>query len=273
MHEWDTKEGVMLQLHLGLGAGTVLGVDLGNQYRREFVVAGEPLKQLSEAEQQAESGQVVLSPQAWDYVKDVCEGTPCPTHPEFGPGFAVVSKMTRPMNQGPQWRSHLIQALRTDKERARPALQTMYLYVPGTCRPHLLSGKLYKASEFREVTMMFIRIGGLHYGDSAFAARFQRVVFLILSAVYRYEGALSRLSIDDKGTCAKACYHCDALVLSKSAQCSPLTSLLLNFYWALAHRQHLSSITSDVSQPTSHYLRLASDHSPLITHSRLSTHN
>ena len=51
--------------------------------------------------------------------------------------------------------------------------------------------------------MMFIRIGGLHYGERSFAARFQRVVFMILSAVYRYQGSLSRLSIDDKGTCAK----------------------------------------------------------------------
>lgn len=63
MHNWDTQEGVRLQLHLGLGAGSVTGVDLGNQFRREYVVAGDPLKQLSEAEQQAHAGQLVVSPE------------------------------------------------------------------------------------------------------------------------------------------------------------------------------------------------------------------
>lgn len=61
-----------------------------------------------------------------------------------------------------------------------------------------------RCDSFAKVTMMFIRIGGLHYSDAQFVVRFQRVIFLILSAVYKYEGSLSRLSIDDKGTCAKA---------------------------------------------------------------------
>ena len=41
LHNWDTGEGVKLQLHLGLGTGPVRGVDLGNHMRREYVVAGE----------------------------------------------------------------------------------------------------------------------------------------------------------------------------------------------------------------------------------------
>lgn len=125
MHGWDTNEGVRLQLHLGLGAGTVLGVDLGNQFRREYVVAGEPLKQLSEAEQQAQSGQVVLSPQAWEYVREVCIGSPCPTHAEFGTGFAVVTQMRSRSVDVPHWRSHVVEALLRDPTVAQPALETM----------------------------------------------------------------------------------------------------------------------------------------------------
>ena len=79
LHNWDTGEGVKLQLHLGLGTGPVRGVDLGNHMRREFVVAGEPLKQLSEAEQQASSGQLVVSPAAWPLrlgLGGCCSGAP-----------------------------------------------------------------------------------------------------------------------------------------------------------------------------------------------------
>jgi class 3 adenylate cyclase len=74
LHGWDTGQGVKLELHLGLGTGPVKGVDLGNHMRREFVVAGEPLKQLSEAEQQASSGQLVVSPAAWELVASNCSG-------------------------------------------------------------------------------------------------------------------------------------------------------------------------------------------------------
>ena len=96
------------------------------------------------------------------------------------------------------------------------ALSALYLYVPGPMRSHLVSadieieGKVVKAthaaSQFREVTMMFIRIGGLHYQEKLFVERFQRAVFMILSAVYLYQGSLSRVSIDDKGTCVKVTF-------------------------------------------------------------------
>ena len=50
-----------------------------------------------------------------------------------------------------------------------------------------IEGKVVKAthaaSQFREVTMMFIKVGGLHYSDADFCERFQRVVFMITSAV------------------------------------------------------------------------------------------
>lgn len=72
------------------------------------------------------------------------------------------------------------------------ALNAFYVYAPGPMRPHLVSGKVKTAaSQFREVTMMFIRIGGLHYSDLDFVAKFQRVVYMILSAVYVYKGSVS----------------------------------------------------------------------------------
>ena len=54
--------------------------------------------------------------------------------------------------------------------------------------------------------MMFIRIGGLHYQDPDFLERFQRVIYLIIAAVFLHQGSLSRVSIDDKGTCAKVTF-------------------------------------------------------------------
>ena len=178
LHNWDTGEGgVKLQLHLGLGTGPVRGVDLGNRMRREYVVAGEPLKQLSDAEQQASSGQLVVSPQAWELVKGVCTGRECELDPEFGPGFQVITRCEKLKTMPPHWRKLLEDQLLLETsgsfEKPMAALSALYLYVPGPMRMHLVSadtvieGKVVKAthaaSQFREVTMMFIRIGGLQY--------------------------------------------------------------------------------------------------------------
>ena len=151
LHNWDTKEGVMLQLHLGLGAGKVQGIDLGNPLRREFVVAGEPLKQLSDAEQQAESGQLVVSPEAWDYVRGHCSGTQVATDPKFGPGFYVVTKCHDKPPLPPHWRVILQDQMKATSPPPKSALDNFYVYAPGPMRPHLVSGKLSAASDRKSV--------------------------------------------------------------------------------------------------------------------------
>ena len=216
LNNWDTKEGVMLQLHLGLGAGAVQGVDLGNFLRREFVVAGHALRQLSDAEQQAETGQLCVSPEAWALVQPHCVGTAVPNVKtgNFGPGFKIITKCHRQPPLPPHWRAVLEEQLKSSPVVPEEALRSFYVYAPGPLRPHLVTGKLQAASQFREVTMMFCRIGGLHYSDGDFVERFQRVVYLILSAVYVYKGSLSRVSIDDKGTCVKITFGLPPLYFS-----------------------------------------------------------
>ena len=206
LHNWDTGEGVKLQLHLGLGTGPVRGVDLGNHMRREYVVAGEPLKQLSDAEQQASSGQLVVSPAAWKLVSGQCSGSALPDD-GFGPGFYVITKCNSKPKLPPHWRVVLEEQMCKETPVPHAALNSFYLYAPGPMRNHMVSGKMRTAaSQFREVTMMFIRIGGLKHSDADFLERFQRVVFMICSAVYVFKGSLSRVSIDDKGTCVKVTF-------------------------------------------------------------------
>ena len=111
LHDWDTRHGgVKLALHLGLGAGPVRGVDLGNHMRREYVVAGEALRQLSDAEQQAGSGQLCVSPEAWQLVSHACNGSTLPTTPPFGQGFMVVHKCSG-LRRPPHWRALLEEQL------------------------------------------------------------------------------------------------------------------------------------------------------------------
>lgn len=64
-----------LRLHLGLGAGKGTGLDLGMGHRREFVVAGPPLDEMSTAEGIAGHGEVVVGPTAWAALVD-CDAEP-----------------------------------------------------------------------------------------------------------------------------------------------------------------------------------------------------
>ncbi len=60
---------IELQVHIGLGAGTVVGMHVGGGNDRcEYVIGGEPLQQITGAEHLAKAGEIVVSPQAWKLI-------------------------------------------------------------------------------------------------------------------------------------------------------------------------------------------------------------
>lgn len=73
LQKWNgiyQKEDLTLSCHIGISAGQLSCIHVGGvDGRWEFLVAGEPLKQLESAVDAGKSGDVVLSPQAWALVK------------------------------------------------------------------------------------------------------------------------------------------------------------------------------------------------------------
>jgi class 3 adenylate cyclase len=75
LHDYDAGNGVRLSLRLGVGAGEVLALHVGGVGGRwQLLLSGAPLLQVSGAEQRAAPGEAVLSPQAWELVRDACTG-------------------------------------------------------------------------------------------------------------------------------------------------------------------------------------------------------
>jgi class 3 adenylate cyclase len=86
LHMFDTGvDGVTLCLHIGVGCGSVTILQVGGVVppeitkiktpRYEYVIAGDPLSQISIAEPLAKNGETCVSPEAWKYVHDlVTEG-------------------------------------------------------------------------------------------------------------------------------------------------------------------------------------------------------
>ena len=74
---YDSNEGFTLKLHIGIGAGKLNALHVGGvDGNWEFLVIGDPLRQLETAVHSSQSGQVVVSSFCWQLVKDKCEGKP-----------------------------------------------------------------------------------------------------------------------------------------------------------------------------------------------------
>ena len=59
---------------------------------------------------QASSGQLVVSPEAWAYAREICTGSELPDS-EFGPGFHVVHRITTTLPSAPHWKQHLLELM------------------------------------------------------------------------------------------------------------------------------------------------------------------
>ena len=67
LNNFSPVEGVQLTLHMGIGAGKLSSFTVGGDNGKwEYFIAGEPIQQMSDATETASSGQLVLSPPAFE---------------------------------------------------------------------------------------------------------------------------------------------------------------------------------------------------------------
>ena len=68
---------VRLQLHMGIGAGEATLLYIGGVHNSwEYVIGGDPLRQIGVAEPLAKNGQTVISPEAFEHLEGYVECTP-----------------------------------------------------------------------------------------------------------------------------------------------------------------------------------------------------
>jgi class 3 adenylate cyclase/predicted ATPase len=174
MAEFATLEtsvgSVALGMKIGIGAGDVLGLSVGGERKRwQYIIAGEPLIQVAEAEHIAERGQIVLSPEA----RALLVEQPAPPRPLAPLRWSAVSDAT-------------IDALRT--------------HIPGAITYRLMAGQADWLAEMRRMTILFLGIGGLQYTGPSALDQIQTTMLAFQQTVYRYEGSINKLLVDDKGS-------------------------------------------------------------------------
>ena len=182
LHGFGSDEGIRLSLRIGLGAGEVVLLDVGGvRDRRELLVSGAAVPQTTGAARQAQPGQVVVASEAWALLDDACVGervaggvrlTWAPPPPPAGEGFPP------PLPDG---------------------LDDMLVpYVPRALLGSLRAGHGEWLAELRRVTLLFVNLPGLDHNVTL--ERAQPAMQALQTALYRYEGSVNKLSVDDKGT-------------------------------------------------------------------------
>ena len=183
LHEYHVGGEVRLSMRVALAAGDLHGLHVGGVLGRwEFFVTGEPMTQLRAAQGEARGGQVVLSPEAWALMGTDARG-------QTLNGGHVLLEACRPTRAGAVQEIDL-------SDTGQDLLRS---FLPGSVLSRYTSGQASWLGELRLVSVLFINLPDLVTATSADLSGAQRALEVLQRALYRFEGSINKISVDDKG--------------------------------------------------------------------------
>lgn len=189
-----TAVGIALSIKVAIGAGALRFAQLGGILGRwEHVLMGRPLADLAVAIGLAGPGDVVLAPAAWEAIDGRCEARPLD---------GGCAKLTAPGLHGTGDARDGEDGLDWPGGHSPPGSFTgwgadLEGFLPGAVRDRVVAGHEGWLSELRQISVLFVNLPDLD-DDMPFAYA-QDLVRALQSALYRFEGSLNKLSVDEKG--------------------------------------------------------------------------
>ena len=169
---------VTLGMKIGIGSGEILAAQVGGRHDRwEYVIAGDPLRQVAQAEHHAQRGEIILSPEAAELIAPQAT----PPRPLLQPDWSTVKNPA------------LVEA-------------ALRVYVPGTVMTWLTGGLQDWLAVLRPMSVLFIGVEGIDYTQPDAVATLHEFLCAMQETLYRYEGDINKLAVDDKGTIALALF-------------------------------------------------------------------
>jgi class 3 adenylate cyclase/tetratricopeptide (TPR) repeat protein len=216
-------EDVQLSLKLTVGAGDLLTMYLGGVYGRwEFLVTGPPLIQVGAAGHLAQPGEILLAPEAWVLLQETGPGMVAslvtPTEADSGAASGVMRLNTLPQNR-------MTVSDNGDLNLHGEMEAGLRAYIPGAVLARLAAGQLSWLAELRRVTVIFANLPDLNYSIPLDQA--QVVMQMLQTILYRYEGSINKLSVDDKGVTLVAAFGLPPLAHEDDATRGAMAALTL----------------------------------------------
>lgn len=182
LQNYQADDEARLTLRIGISAGDMALIQVGGVYGRwDFVVTGPSLYQASEAQARAQPGQIVVAPAAWDLIGD------CATGQDLSEGYIRLETVQGGFNLTPQPAPILPAELETP----------LRAYIPGAILARLAAGQSGWLAELRRITILFVNLP--HLNDTTPLEQSQAAMQAMQTALYRYEGSVNKISVDDKG--------------------------------------------------------------------------
>ncbi|MBW3599605.1 MAG: AAA family ATPase [Planctomycetes bacterium] len=179
----------MLSMKIGLGAGSLVALHVGGFLDRwDYLISGVAFQQAFAALRQTGAGETAASLQAWKFLQGDFRG-------------AAQTGGVMLLEEGPR---------RPQSQPAAPIAiceemgEGLRSYIPAAVIDRLSAGHGRWLGELRVATVLFVSLPELNYATPL--AHAQQVMQYLQQELYRYEGAMNKLNVDDKGTALLAAF-------------------------------------------------------------------
>ncbi|KAJ1537230.1 hypothetical protein HK096_001501 [Nowakowskiella sp. JEL0078] len=211
IQDCDTK---VLRIHLGIGAGKIYDVHIGDLGRWEHFVASDAVNQLAHVLDLAKAGELAMSHQALKWFSTVMDiGTV--TIGNYDKRCIILSGLEHARRKVPPptptdfddlllWEIQ-VGGLNHEYYKRFIAHSALFKLQADLNQSRLFQlesslTELMSLSELRQVTTMFIRVGSLFNWETAdVLVDAQAAMKIVQKALNRFEGSLRQFHVDDKG--------------------------------------------------------------------------
>ena len=183
-------EDTNLYLKLAISTGNISTAHVGGVFNRwEFLLTGAPLVELGIANNLANASEIIVTPSAWKLIRN--DSIASPIEFELKDAIAQGGRLEGLNKPSSIFSSNI-------KPNIPPGAESsLRAYIPGAIINRLSAGQSSWIAELRRVTVLFINLPDLDQNTALETA--QDIAQLIQRSVYRYEGSINKINVDDKG--------------------------------------------------------------------------
>jgi class 3 adenylate cyclase/tetratricopeptide (TPR) repeat protein len=183
-------EDASLYLKLAVSSGHITSAHVGGVFNRwEFLLTGNPLVEVGIANSLANASDIIITPSAWRLIRN--DSIAEPVEFELKDAIAQGGRLRELDKPSSIFTSAPRIEIPSEVEGSLRA------YIPGAIINRLTAGQSGWIAELRRVTVLFINLPGIDQNTPLADA--QNLARLIQRSVYRYEGSINKINVDDKG--------------------------------------------------------------------------